>query len=378
MRFLGFAAIAGVFSLATCTPTAEPGPGAEVTEYPVAYPTPPAPPGPGRAAHTPGGMPHPGSTHEIVLEERTGALWISGQNHDALVRVAPDGTVRFIPLDPGSGPHGLAFDAAGRLWVTLEYAGKVARLDENGAVAEAFVVSLDCDTCPERINSHPHGLGVGPDGRTIWFTGKATGTIGRITPDGEVETFALPTPGSTPIYIRAGPDGNMWVTELTGNQIARVAPDGVATEFGIPTPYARPIAIVPGPDGNMWFTEEAGSNVARITPAGVITEFAIPRAHPNLILAGLAFDGQGNLWIQQYVDHNRPEPGAADGIVRIEPAALAGPGGTLPPARISFFPVPTRDTVMHRIILGRDGAMWFTELRADRLGRIVMRRTGDR
>jgi virginiamycin B lyase len=164
------------------------------------------------------------------------------------------------------------------------------------------------------------------------------------------------------------------VTELAGNRIARVSPDGAATEFDIPTPYARPIAIVPGPDGNMWFSEEAGSKVARITPAGAITEFAVPRDQPNRILAGLAFDSAGNLWVQQYVDHNVPSPGGADAIIRIDRAGLAGGAGGLRAAHFTVYPVPTRDTVMHRIIAGPDGAMWFTEMRADRLGRIVAER----
>ena len=362
-------------ALAGCTREAPPAdtPG-DVVEYAIHYPGEPNPPAPGHGVHAPGGAPHPGSTHEIAYDEASGALWISGQNHDSLARVTlgPDGQPRigFQELPPGSGPHGIAFDASGRRWVTLEFTGRIVAFDRQGRQVADYDVRLNCASCPTPINSHPHGLGIGADGQTIWFTGKATGTIGRIRPDGEVETIALPTAGSTPIYIRAGPDGNMWVTELTGNQIARVTPQGQVTEFGIPTPYARPIAIVPGPDGNMWFTEEAGSNVGRITPDGTITEFAVPRPHPNVILAGLAFDAAGNLWVQQYVDHNRPEPGGPDHIVRIDRVGLAGAPSALTRAHFTFYPVPTRDTVMHRIVAGPGGAMWFTELRADKLGRI--------
>ena len=340
-----------------------------VTEYAIPYRD------TGAAAAAQGDMGHAGSTHEIAFDTRRDMLWISGQNHDALVRVRFDQAgvphMGIEPMPPGSGPHGIAFDAAGNRWVTLEYAGRILAFDASGATIFDQPVSLACPACPTPINSHPHGLGVGADGRTIWFTGKATGTIGRITPGGAIAHFALPTPGSVPIYIHAGPDGNMWVTELAGNKIARVTPDGAATEFTIPTPYARPIAIVPGPDGNMWFSEEAGSKVARITPAGAITEFAVPRTHPNQILAGLAFDREGNLWVQQYVDHNVPAPGGADAIIRIDRAGLAGAPDGLTAAHITIYPVPTRDTVMHRIIAGPDGAMWFTEMRADRLGRIA-------
>lgn len=375
--FVAVPALIALLTLAACKPQAAPQPPAasgDVTEYAIPYPDLAA----GGGGASPGGMAHAGSTHEIVYDARRRTMWISGQNHDALVRIRFDeaGAPRMAiePMPPGSGPHGIAFDGVGNRWVTLEYQGRVIAFDGSGDQVADFDVSLACPTCPEPINSHPHGLAVDPDGRTIWFTGKSTGTVGRIGSDGQVQHFALPTAGSVPIYVHAGPDGNMWVTELAGNKIARVTPAGVVTEFDIPTPYARPIAIVPGPDGNMWFSEEHGSNVARITPAGIVTEFAVPRAHPNQILAGLAFDREGNLWVQQYVDHNLPEPGAADNIIRIDQAGLAGGPDGLTAAHFTIFPVPTRDTVMHRIIAGPDGAMWFTEMRADRLGRIAVGR----
>jgi virginiamycin B lyase len=137
----------------------------------------------------------------------------------------------FYLLPVGSGPHGIDFDASGQLWVTLEFAGKIARLDNNGNIVAEYDVALDCSTCPQEMNTHPHGLGIGADGKMIWYTGKATG---KMTPDGSIQTYALPIVGSVPIYIKDGPDGNMWITELVGNTIARVTPDGEVTEFPIP------------------------------------------------------------------------------------------------------------------------------------------------
>lgn len=348
---------------------------AGVTEFPIAYPGVAQATG-GRGCHvaSEGASSPMGSTHEITFDERRkGDLWISGQNYDALVRVAADGRMHFRQMPQGSGPHGIEFDAAGRLWVTLEFHGRVVALDEQGRTVAEYDVRLDCTGCPEKINTHPHGLGIGPDGRTVWFTGKGTGTVGRITPDGRVQHFALPTVGSVPIYIKAGPDGNMWVTELVGNKIARVTPDGRVTEFAIPTFNSRPIAIVPGPDGNMWFSEEAGNKVGRIDRDGRITEFAVPKSrpksHPNVILAGLAFDREKNLWVQQYVDHNNPVPAGRDHLVRIDKTILTAAPPGLTRAHFTFYPVPTRDTVMHRIIEGPDGRLWFTELNANKVGR---------
>lgn len=343
-----------------------------VTEFPIAYPADASSTGRGCHASAAVGAPRMGSTHEITFNERRGGdLWISGQNYDSLVRVAPDGRMSFRRMPEGSGPHGIEFDAAGRLWVTLEFHGRVVALDEQGKVVADHDVSLDCRGCPEKINTHPHGLGIGADGRTVWFTGKGTGTVGRITPDGRVEHFALPTVGSVPIYIRSGPDGNMWVTELVGNKIARVTPEGQVKEFAIPTFNSRPIAIVPGPDGNMWFSEEAGNKVGRVERDGSITEFAVPKTQGNVILAGLAFDREGNLWVQQYVDHNNPVPAGRDHIIRIDRAVLTSKRVALNRSHFTFYAVPTRDTVMHRIIQGPDGRLWFTELNANKVGRLA-------
>jgi virginiamycin B lyase len=340
---------------------------APVADYPIHWPRPASG---GSATH--GG--HEGSTHEIAWDERRGGdLWISGQNWDSLARVDPASRrMRFLAMPRGSGPHGIEFDAAGRLWVTLEFHGRVQVRDPaDGRVIADHDVRLHCRGCPQPINSHPHGLGIGPDGRTAWFTGKATGTVGRIAPDGTVTTWPLRNVGSVPIYIRAGPDGNMWVTELVGNAIARVTPDGRIDEFQIPTPNSRPIAIVPGRDGAMWFSEETGGKIGRIDRSGGITEIAVPRAHPAAILAGLSFDGDGNLWVQQYAPAGTQDAGP-DHLIRIDRAALAPGASAATPRAFTFYPVSTLGTVMHRIMIGPDRALWFTEMQADRVGRLAI------
>ena len=109
--------------------------------------------------------------------------------------------------------------------------------------------------------------------------------------------FALPTAGSVPDEITAGPDGNLWFTEDAGNRIGRITPSGTITEFAVPTASSAPGGITAGPDGNLWFAENTGNKTGRITPSGTITEFAIPTAasFPEGITAG----PDGNLWLAE-------------------------------------------------------------------------------
>jgi len=316
-----------------------------------------------------------GSTHELTFNSRQNGkvFWITGQNYDHVARVDLDGHATFFDMGKGSGPHGIEFDHQGRLWVSLEFSGLVVRVSDRGTIEQTIDVQIYAKGAAAPINTHPHGLGIGADGKTIWFTGKKTNTVGKINPDGSVEHFELPTVGAVPIYIAAGPDGNMWCTELVGNMIARITPKGEVTEFKIPTYNSRPIAIIPGPDGkSMWFSEEAGNKVARIDMEGKITEFRVPLSQSNIILAGLAFDHEGNLWTQSYVDIHNPLPEGPDHIVRLGKAINDSPAGDLSRIPINYYEVPTRSTVMHRIVEGPDGNMWFTELGADKLGKVTI------
>lgn len=362
--------------LVLCTLTlslAAQSPGA-VVEYDVKYPN-------ATTAETGACHPAPkGSTHEITFNPKGGGdLWITGQNYDQVVKVGMDGSMTFHPMPPGSRPHGIEFDGEQRLWVSLEFAGQIVRLDANGKIEQTIDVGLDCPTCADgkKINPYPHGLWFGADGKTIWFTGKGTGTIGKVAPDGKMTTYQLKTVGSVPIYIRPGNDGTMWATELVGNAIVRIGTDGTLTEIPIPTHNSRPIAIVPEPGSNaMWFSEEAGNRIGRVTPDGRITEYQLPMTQPNIILAALAFDGDSNLWVQQYVDQNsptpaNPSPSGGDYILKIDKSILTTAPADISRVPMTYYRVPSTQTVMHRILQGPDGNIWFTELGVNKVGKLT-------
>ena len=148
------------------------------------------------------------------------------------------------------------------------------------------------------------------------------------------------------------------------------------TEFPIPTHNSRPIAIVPEPGSNaMWFSEEAGNRVGRIAPDGTISEYPMPMTQGNVILAGLAFDSANNLWVQQYIDQNNPTPAnpsppGSDYIVRIDQSILTTSPTDISKVPITYYKVPTTQTVMHRIVQGPDGNIWFTELGSNKVGKL--------
>ena len=312
-----------------------------------------------------------GSTHELVMNRDF--IFVTGQNMHKVAKFNYKGELlTHYEMPEGSGPHGLLIDAKGRLWVSLEFHGKVARLDDDGHIVEEVDVKIYPKPNQKPINTAPHGIGLDADGETIWFTGKRTSTLGKINPDRLVEHFELPNLSSLPIFLSAGP-GGMWGTELFSSAILHKPERGDVIEYKIPTANSRPIAVIPDPDGScMWFTEEAGVKVGKIDKDGHITEYTIPALQKNDILASLTFDRENNLWVQVYVDSNNPTPAGYDYIIRIDKSIRGLKTNDLSGVPFVTHTIPSKMSMMHRIRMDYDGNLWFTEMMTDKLGKILL------
>ena len=78
-----------------------------------------------------------------------------------------------------------------------------------------------------------------------------------------IAEFTVPTAGSVPQGITAGPDGNIWFTDPGNNEIGMINPTTDAiTEFPLPSTYQEPGMITVGPDGNITGTGIYGSGTA--------------------------------------------------------------------------------------------------------------------
>lgn len=312
-----------------------------------------------------------GSTHELVVDSQH--VFVTGQNMHAIAKLDYSGKLlTHYELPNGSGPHGLLLDAKGQLWVSLEFAGLVARLDGDGKIVEQIDVRIR-PRSGAPINTAPHGIGLDADGETIWFTGKRTSTVGRINPDRSVEHFQLDNLAALPIFLSAGRDGHIWGTELQAGYILNVSPQGTVKEFKIPTGNSRPIAIIPDPAAPyMWFTEEAGVRIGKTDHNGNITEFTVPTLQKNDILGSLAFDREMNLWVQVYVDMNHPSPAGYDYILKLDKSIRDLDGDDVGGVAFTAHTVPSRNTMLHRIRMDHEGNLWFTEMMTDKLGKITL------
>jgi len=195
--------------------------------------------------------------------------------------------------------------------------------------------------------SRPYTIVAGPDGN-LWFTESIGNKIGRINTLGTITEYVVPTPSSGPYGIAVGRDGNIWFTERFGDQIGRFS---VLThqfsEFPV-APFSQPWEIAPGPDGNLWFTEEDIAQIGRISPQGAVTEFF---SGGCCFPTGIAPGVDGNIWYTIEI---------GDMIGRSDPF-----GNQM------TFPIPSEQVLAWDITPGPDGNVWFTELAGRAIGRIT-------
>ena len=271
----------------------------------------------------------------------------SGEQNRAAPRgIAPPPPGPLGEFDAPGQPFGIVAGPDGALWFTERSAGKIGRMTTDGALTEFSLPTAA---------SGPSGIAAGPDD-ALWFTEQNANRIGRITTAGVVTEYTIPTAASGPLAIAAGPDSALWFTEQAANRIGRITTDGTITDFDIPTPGSSPGGIVAG-NGSLWFTEQAAGKIGFITTDGKAHDFAIPT--PDSVPVGVAA-GPGGIW---FTEQNANKIGVVS--VYFYPSSP-----TDLHAVFQEFPVPTPDALPTGIALGLDGSLWFTEYGSNKIALI--------
>lgn len=252
----------------------------------------------------------------------------------------------------------------------------------------------DSDSFSWEGSSH---IVTGPDGN-LWFTDPGNNQIDRVTPQGQITQFSLPThtdsngnpDDPTPDDIVEGLNGNLWFTESGVDRIGEITPTGTITEFETPTPDSNPTGIAVGSDGNLWFTESGTNDIGKITTSGTITEYSTT----NLDLSDtdeLVKGPGGDLWFiaaDNNGDNEVAKVNTAGKVTVYSTSAspndlTVGPDGNIwlgssgeidevsSTGSITSFTIPTGDDAS-AITTGPDGALWFALDGTNQIGRMTL------
>lgn len=211
------------------------------------------------------------------------------------------------------------------------------------------------------LSSSPYKIISGPDGN-LWFAGYSDYRIGKVSTDGTITMYNLPSvnnPPNThvpaPADITFGSDGNIWFPYF------QYAPDGLSkiykldkmTTSGEITEYNAPNEggdIISGPDGNLWVAEGSSNKIAKYNTTGVLLgEYELP-THINGGPKYLANGPDGNIWFT--ADDKKVCKITIDGV-------------------ITEYLLSSDRAFPQFITKGSDNALWFTEQGENKVGRIT-------
>jgi virginiamycin B lyase len=263
-------------------------------------------------------------------------LWVSSIDTPKIMRVTPAGTTRDYPTDTVI-PFCLTVGPDGNIWFASRR--NVGRMTPEGMITSFPLPPVELGSLATIVS--------GPDGN-LWYGDYMGQRIGRMTTDGILTEFQT---SNYPWAMAAGGGGNLWFVDPPGNVVGRVTPEGNITVLPLAGDATLPVFITAGPDGNVWVTVHARQNrppvgkIVRVSATGAITEFLLPEGSTPV---GITAGPDCNLWFTE---------------------AEARLGRISPMGTIAEFPLPA-GTVPQSIVTGSDGNLWFTEP-SGRIGRFV-------
>lgn len=199
-----------------------------------------------------------------------------------LMRVLPNGVKEMLSLDIGN-PTSMAVGPDGHVYVSSRFDGHVYRLLDSDRV-ERYATEMGVAT----------GLAFSPEGDL--FVGDRSGTIFRVHPDRQVETYATLPPSVAAFHLAFGPDQCLYVTAptlATHDTLYRITPDRLVDP--VVESFGRPQGLAFDRQG-LLYVVDALAGAAGLYCVDVTVEQPIPELVVSAAaLIGVAFDRTGRV-----------------------------------------------------------------------------------
>jgi sugar lactone lactonase YvrE len=286
-----------------------------------------------------------------IARSSSGNLFVSDASANVIRRVTPTGTVSVFAGTSGSAgsvdgtgsaarfnqPGGLAFDAAGNLYVADTGNAIIRKINAAGLVATlagdpATRGNVDATGNAARFN-HPVGLAVDTAG-SLYVADTFTHTVRKVTSGGIVTTVAgtnaisgsadgsgAAARFSGPAGVAVDAGGTVYVADTGNSTIRKITASGVVTTLaGLPgvggssdgagssALFSQPTNLAVDANGAVYVADTGNALIRKVTSSGAVTLLAgvpgIAGLSDGVGLDalldqphGLTFDGSGNLFV---------------------------------------------------------------------------------
>jgi virginiamycin B lyase len=232
----------------------------------------------------------------------------------------------------------------------------------------------------------PTALAVAPDG-AVWFTIEFSDAI-AVFRNGKIERFSKGTQNLEPLGLAVDAAGNAWYTDTPKRAISQISPDGSIRSFALSTSVVNLGRLAVAPDGAVWFADITTASVTQLqhgvfirhdvgslgaTPYGIAVDIGgtvWATLQGNDKLARISSDGQ-------VIELDAPTHRSGLGDIAVDQSGAvwflelrANKIGRYAEGRFTEFMIPMLSASPTALAVAPDGSVWFTELSASRLGRL--------
>jgi virginiamycin B lyase len=192
----------------------------------------------------------------------------------------------------------------------------------------------------------PTALDIGPNG-AVWFTIEFSDAIG-VFRNGKIDRISKGSENLEPLGLAADGAGGAWYTDTPMRAISHISSDGTIQSFPLSTPIVRLGRLAIAPAGAVWFGDITTASVTRLKDGRfILHDVGSLGATPY----GIAVDNTGTVWT------------TLQGADQLGWISIDG--------QVTALDVPTRNSGLGDISVDRSGAVWFLELRANKIGRFA-------
>jgi virginiamycin B lyase len=241
---------------------------------------------PGKPATIPYKTPTAGSYPGSINVAPDSTLWFTETNAGKIATLDASHAVReFAIATPDSRPLDITRGPDGAMWFVESAAGKLGRIDGEGKIQEFVSGSR---------SSVPMSLITGPDG-ALWYTEAGVERIGRMTTLGKVRHYPVgPEPLSGGLTVAT--DDALWFPQ--GTKVGRLTVDGKLTQFALPSGVYKTGAIFGAKLGGVYlgaYKRNGTGAILSVSDTGAVTEFDLPRT--GAMPVEMAQTADGAFWM---------------------------------------------------------------------------------
>ena len=287
-----------------------------------------------------------------VVVDYSGNVFVADTANDVIRKITPDGMVTTLAgsaRERGSAdgkgakarfwaPFGIAVDSGGNVYVADTANNTIRKITPDGMVSTlaglaAHPGANDGNGSKARFRN-PWSVAVDNSDGDIFVADMSNNAIRRITPAGDVYTFAGQAGSAgnadgfgndarfdNPFAVAVDAAGDVYVSDSANNAIRKITHRVVTTLAGLPgnagnvdgqganARFWNPQGLAMDSAGNIYVADTGNNVIRKITPMGVVTTIPEPGDATNSASVklnspgGVAVDGSGNIYIADTNDH---------------------------------------------------------------------------